>query len=96
MSKFGNKPGGGISRENGRRWKKDMRINWEELANGIILQAVEDYRKARKRVRMVPDQKNAQDTIRETERFFRSVWFAQLTDLDGERLLSQLKEEIAH
>ena len=53
-----------------------MRWNWEDLANAIILQAVEDYRKARKRVRTRPDQKIAQATIREVERFFKSWWFA--------------------
>ena len=72
-----------------------MRINWEELANGIILQAVEDYRKARRRVRKRPDQRFAQYVIRETERFFRSRWFAQLTDVDGEMLIGRLREEVA-
>ena len=49
-----------------------MQRNWEDLANGIILQAVEDYRKARRQVRHFPDQKGAQATIRDAERFFRS------------------------
>ncbi len=71
-----------------------MQRNWEEFAQAIILQAVDDYRKARKRVRMLPDQKSAQATIREVERFFLSRWFAQLTDVDGEYLLRKLKEEV--
>ena len=71
-----------------------MRWNWEDLANAIILQAVEDYRKARKRVRTPPDQKIAQATIREVERFFKSWWFAQLTDVDGEMLLEKLQKEV--
>lgn len=71
-----------------------MRWNWEDLANAIILQAVEDYRKARKRVRTRPDQKIAQATIREVERFFKSWWFAQLTDVDGEMLLEKLQKEV--
>ena len=66
-----------------------MQRCWEDLAQAIILQAVTDYRKARKRVRTMPDQKAAQAT----ERFFRSWWFAQLTDVDGEYLLRKLKEE---
>ncbi len=70
-----------------------MQWNWEDLANAIILQAVEDYRKARKKVRTRPDHKIAQATIRETERFFRSWWFAQLTDVDGELLLEKLQRE---
>lgn len=72
-----------------------MQRNWEELAQAIILKAVEDYRKARRKVRHFPDQKGAQATIREVERFFRSPWFAQLTDVDGEYLLRKLKEEVA-
>ena len=50
-------------------------------------------RKARKRVRTMPDRKAAQATIREVERFFRSPYFARLTDVDGEYLLRKLKEE---
>lgn len=70
-----------------------MQRCWEDLAQAIILQAVTDYRKARKRVRTMPDQKAAQATIREIERFFRSPYFARLTDVDGEYLLRKLKEE---
>ena len=58
------------------------------------MKAVEDYRKARRRVRHFPDQKGAQATIREVEKFFRSRWFAQLTDIDGEMLIKRLREEV--
>ena len=71
-----------------------MQCNWKDLAIAVILQAVEDYRKARKRVRARPDQKIAQATIREVERFFKSWWFAQLTDVDGEMLLEKLRKEV--
>ena len=71
-----------------------MQCNWEDLANAIILQAVEDYRKARKKVRARPDQKLAQATIREVERFFKSWWFAQLNDVDEEMLLEKLRKEV--
>ena len=33
------------------------------------------------------------DRIRDVEKFFRSWWFAQLTDLDGELLLERLRKE---
>ncbi len=72
-----------------------MQRNWEDLAQAIIMKAVEDYRKARRRVRHFPDQKGAQATIREVEKFFRSRWFAQLTDIDGEMLIKRLMEEVA-
>lgn len=72
-----------------------MRRNWEDLSQAIIMQAVTDYRKAQRRVRHFPDQKGAQATIKEVELFFRSWWFAQLTDIDGEMLIKKLREEVA-
>ena len=72
-----------------------MQRCWEDLAQAIILQAVTDYRKARRRVRHFPDQKGAQATIKEVERFFRSWRFAQLTDIDGDMLIKKLREEVA-
>lgn len=72
-----------------------MQRNWEDFAQAIIMQAVTDYRKARRRVRAFPNQKASQATIREVERFFRSRWFAQLTDIDGEMLIRRLREEVA-
>jgi len=72
-----------------------MNQNWEDLANAIILQAAEDYRICRRRIRRWPDQKEAQAMIREVERFFRSRWFCQLTDADGVRILDELKKESA-
>ena len=71
-----------------------MQRNWEDLAQAIIMKAGEDYRKAWRRVRHFPDQKGAQATIREVEKFFRSRWFAQLTDIDGEMLIKRLREEV--
>ena len=65
----------------------------EDLAQAIILQAVEDYRKARRRLRIRPDSEAAMECIRECERFFGSRWFGQLTTLDGKVLLRRLKEE---
>ena len=62
-----------------------MQRNWEELAKEIILRAVEDYRKARRKLSIYPNLKRALATVQETEQFFESWWFAQLTDLDGER-----------
>ena len=71
-----------------------MKRCWEDLAEAIIMQAVTAYRKARRRVLHFPDQKGAQATIKEVERCFRSWWFAQLTDIDGEMLIRKLREEV--
>ena len=70
-----------------------MESCWEDLANAIVLQAVEDYRKARKVLKKYPDNREANDMIRDTESFFRSDWFGVLTEIDGEYLLRKLKEE---
>ena len=56
---------------------------------------MEDYGKARRAIRKKPDHQMARKIIREAERFLKSRWFAQLTDIDGEMLLKKLKEEVA-
>lgn len=58
---------------------------YENLANAIIIQAAEDYRKA------LND--SAQREQRTIERFFRSEWFGVLTGLDPETLIRKLKQE---
>lgn len=58
---------------------------YENLANAIIIQAADDYRKA------LND--SAQGEQRTIERFFRSEWFGVLTGLDPETLIRKLKQE---
>ena len=58
----------------------------EELANAIILQAVKDYRAARKKGNL--------RKINEIRRFFRSEYFSVLSDLDGKVLIQKLDEEV--
>ena len=72
-----------------------MNENCEKLAQAIILQAVEDYRKCRRLVRRKPNQVEAQKMIREVEAFVRSRWFMQLSDADGTMILKALKKEVA-
>jgi len=72
-----------------------MNENWEKLAQAIILQAVEDYRKCRRLVRRKPGQVEAQKMIREVEAFFRSRWFMQLSDTDGNQIIELLRREVA-
>ena len=66
---------------------------WEDLANAIILQAIKDYRNARRRTRTKQSRKAAQEMIREVERFIGSWWFYQLTDIDGDKLKETLRRE---
>ena len=61
------------------------------LCGAIVLQAVDDYRRALdgKSYDKVPPHK----TINEVERFFRSNYFRMLTKIDGEYLIYQLRKE---
>ena len=72
-----------------------MDRNYENLANGIVLQAVKDYREALKNLKRNPKNSEAEYTKMEVELFFSSSWYKVLTDLDPEFLLEKLKEENA-
>ena len=67
---------------------------YERLANAIVLQAVDDYRKALKAVKRNPSSRAAIDEALSIERFFRSGWYSTLTSIDGEYLIRRLQEEI--
>lgn len=64
---------------------------YERLANAVIIQAVKDYRKAYRKYKKGSGH-TAESEIAALERFFRSEWFAGLTDVDGKALLSQIQE----
>ena len=60
---------------------------YEKLANGIILQAVNDYRQA---------MKNGEHGLQaRIEHFFHSAWFGRLSTLDPDVLIQRLQEEAA-
>ena len=68
-------------------------MNCEVLANAIIEQAAKDYRWARTVLRKAAENVEAMAMRSDTEWFFRSAWFGQLTSIDGEWLLEKLEEE---
>jgi hypothetical protein len=55
---------------------------YQELANTIVLQAVNDYR-------MTDDE----EELKELESFFRSSWFGVLTKVDPDLLITKLRKE---
>jgi hypothetical protein len=71
-----------------------MNDTYERLSNAIVLQAVKDYRNALKRLKKHPQNEKALNTKREVERFFRSDWYASLTTVDPEMLITKLKKEV--
>ena len=66
---------------------------YRELANAIVMQAVKDWRAAVKILKKRPRYEKALKMKAECERFFRSRWFANLTDVDGNLILRKLKQE---
>jgi hypothetical protein len=67
---------------------------YEKLANAIILQAVKDYRAAKRKLKRNPRNHLAQSEVDSIERFFRSDWYSCLTEVDGEILIKKLQEEV--
>lgn len=70
-----------------------MEDGFEVLVRAVVLQALEDYRCARRILRRRPDRESARLMVRDVERFFRSAWFSCLTGLDGRKVLERLKGE---
>ena len=70
-------------------------MNYEILANAIVEQAAKDYQWARAALAKDAENVAAAAMRSETERFFRSAWFGQLTSINGEWLLQQLEGEFA-
>mgnify|MGYP000895957032 CR=1 FL=1 len=70
-------------------------MDYEAIKNAIIEQAVKDYRWARTALAKDAENVAAAAMRSETERFFRSAWFGQLTSIDGEWLLEKLEGEFA-
>lgn len=70
-----------------------MNDGYENLANAIVLQAVKDWRMAVRTLKKRPRYEAAKQMRDECERFFRSEWFEELTDVDGSVILRKLKQE---
>lgn len=71
-----------------------MTDNYQELANAIVLLAVQDYRKALKKLLIFPHNRMMTSEIRKLERFFRSSYCKSLTDIDAETLIKKLRQEV--
>lgn len=67
--------------------------SYELLANAIVLLAVNDYRRALRKLQSNPKYEPAKKTKQDVERFFRSSWYAELTSVNPETLICKLIEE---
>ena len=66
---------------------------WVDLGNAIVLEAVEDYRAAKKKLKKKPFNQEARDLKTEVLEFFRSDLFRTITTIDAEELIGRLDEE---
>lgn len=69
---------------------------YQNLAEAIILSAVQDYRNALRDngSRHGNHIRSNHHTIKECERFFKSQWFTILTNADGEMIISKIRKEV--
>ena len=67
---------------------------YENLANAIIRQAVNDFRSALRHLKKDPDSESAKQAVQRLERFFYSEWYEVLTNLDASYLLRKVREMI--
>ena len=68
---------------------------YKQLAAAIVLQAIDDFKKAAERVRSKKGNINmAKREMQQVVSFVKSSWFSTLTDIDPEIVLNKLKEEL--
>ena len=65
---------------------------YSRLANGIVLQAVLDYRKSLKGQQVLKHM-SVDEMKKDCEDFFTSEYFSILTKVDGKQLMRKLQEE---
>jgi len=65
---------------------------WENLANAIVIQALNDYMALDKARRKRPEDVYIQGKIYALEKFFRSDWYHVLTDADADYLLEAMRK----
>ncbi len=69
----------------------DARQPWEDLANGIIVRACDDYKRALLKISWKWDINAAQE-IHSLNRWFRGKWFSMLTQVDPEYIIENLNK----
>lgn len=67
---------------------------YQELASAIVLQAVKDYKSALFLLEDKPKDRAALHDKKSLERFFQSKWYATLTEIDPNRLMSEVQRQV--
>lgn len=68
--------------------------HYEALAHAIIVQAVIDYKAARRILLKHPEDLLAQAEIKKIKRFFHSRYYRTLTNVDGDYLIKKIEADI--
>lgn len=71
---------------------REIDTGYEDLANAIVAQAVDDYRRLLRGKRII-DNLTRKTNIKECEEFFLSDWFHLLTNVDGQTIINKLRRE---
>ena len=77
---------------------------FEELVNGIVVRAVDDYRTSRRKLKEFEEKEGLTEKqiknrnkygrlLSDSSRFFHSEWFFALTEVSGEKILQTLESE---
>ena len=74
--------------------QQQLNRRFQELANGVIIQAAEDYREALQQLKINPQNERAMHMKEECEEFFRSRWFRRMTRVGGIWLMHRLRKEV--
>lgn len=64
--------------------------NYQDLANAVILQALNDYRYC---LAGIPLKDSRNTTLKSLEAFFNSEWFKMLTNVDKDLIIDQVRKE---
>lgn len=67
---------------------------YQNLAEAIVVQAVDDYRDALRIYKKNPNYKKLSASMKELEDFFMSEWFETLSGLNGEEIMNKLRKEV--
>ena len=73
---------------------KAEEIQYDKLADAIVLQAVKDYRSLLRKWKKNINNREIMRELSKIEKFFRSEWYLLLTNVDPEFLIEKLRKEI--
>lgn len=73
--------------------EKERMIPEQRLANAVVLQAVEDYRRAIRFLKNFPKDQEAERSRKEVEAFFNSEIFHIYCDIDGSGIARQIRAD---